>query len=322
MNKNMNKNIHITYYHTSHTGNYKASILSSGSMFQEILTSFIIAMLCNIEVIYHNSWERCKFINYKSFKKHTVTSLEKYDHIENINYRKWESITFKDMVDIKHIITNSKPNTLIVLNNISLINPSFLYKWYTLGYLDKDIYSELFIPTLRNMYFYDNTNNVSDGICIHIRTGDLNKRFWDKGLDLNYYTNIINTINNHCNYKIYIVYEGIGPNTTLELTQIWGPDKHTKFNYLWPRELKKLKNVILKEGNLDNINEQINDLCNAKYSILSPSTFSYYSGMISKGLKFVDHKVIDIRENTLKNTIDLPQFITYNDFSEVVHNII
>lgn len=313
----MEKNKHITYNHTSHMGNYKNSLLSSGAMFQEILTSFIIAMLCNIEVIYHNSWERCKFINYKSFKKHTVTSLEKYDHIENINYRKWESITFKDVVDIKHIITNSKPNTLIVLNNVSLINPSFLYKWYTLGYLNKDIYSELFIPKLRNMYFYDNNNIFLNDIYIHIRTGDLNKRFWDKGLNLDYYTNIINTINNHYDYNIYIIYEGIGTNTKLELVY-----KDPEFNYLWPRELVKLKNVILKEGNFNNINKHINYLCNAKYLILSPSTFSYYSGMINRGLKFVDHKVIDLGKNILRNTIDLPQFITYNDFSEVVHNIV
>ena len=44
--------------------------------------------------------------------------------------------------------------------------------------------------------------------------------------------------------------------------------------------------------------------------------------MINRGLKFVDHKVIDLGKNILRNTIDLPQFITYNDFSEVVHNIV
>ena len=48
-------------------------------------------------------------------------------------------------------------------------------------------------------------------------------------------------------------------------------------------QLVKLKNVILKDGNFNNINKHINYLCNAKYLILSPSSFSYYSGMINRG---------------------------------------
>ena len=80
----------------------------------------------------------------------------------------------------------------------------------------------------------------------------------------------------------------------------------------------KLPNVILNEGDLDNLNEQINELCCAKYLLISPSTFPYYSGMISNGLKFVDKRFIEMRENTLKNIIDLPKFIVYDNFKDVL----
>jgi len=309
-------NIHITYNHTSHASQYNNAILSSGAMFQEILTAFIVSMICDIEVVYHESWKYCKFISYESFKYHTITPLKKYDCAININYYNWNSISFKDLTKIKQTIDNCKSNTLIVLNNVSLINPSCLYKWFQQGYLRTNIYSDLFLPKLRNMYFYDR-NSESNGIYIHIRTGDIGQDNYNKGLDLEYYTKIINIINNYCKHKIFIVYEGVGSNTTSELIK-----RDSTFDYLWPRELKKLNNVILKEGNLQNINEQINMLCNAKYLILSPSTFSYYAGMISTGIKFVDNKIISMKQTTLRNTTDLPQFITYDDFSEVVHSIL
>jgi hypothetical protein len=88
---------------------------------------------------------------------------------------------------------------------------------------------------------------------------------------------------------------------------------------LWPRKLGELSNVILNEGDLDSLDKQINELCRAKYLLLSPSTFSYYSGIISNGLKLVDKKFIEIRENVLKNTIDLPQFIVFNKFEDVLN---
>ena len=82
-----------------------------------------------------------------------------------------------------------------------------------------------------------------------------------------------------------------------------------------------MPNVILNEGDLNNIDKQINELCRAKYLLLSPSTFSYYSGIISSGLKFVDNKFIKIRENILKNTINLPQFIVYDKFEDILKYI-
>ena len=306
---------HITYNHTSHV-----RYVSNGSVFQEILSCFIISIVCDLKVVYHNSWKYCGFITYDSFQKNTVKPLEKYDNIFNINdFLKWESITFDDLMNIKKFIDNCKDNTLIILGNVCLINPSFLYKWYKDGLLDKDYYTELFLPKIRELYFFDHDNEQIEQFYIHIRNGDIGKVFYDEGLTLEYYTNIIKLINSISDIKINIMYEGGDTKkTTLELTPCY-KNERVGYNHLWVRELGKLPNVILNEGNLENLDKQINELCRAKYLLLSPSTLSYYSGIISSGLKFVDKKFIEIRENVLKNTIDLPQFIVFTDFKEVLN---
>lgn len=308
---------YITYNHTSH-----ANIFSNGAIFQEILSCYIISIICDLKVVYHNSWKHCSgFITYDSFQKNTTKSLEKYDNIISIDqYLKWNSLSFNNLMDIKNIVSQCVDNTLIVLGNVCLINPSFLYKWYKEGILDKDNYTELFLPKIRELYFYDHDNTQINQFYIHIRNGDIGKKFYDEGLTLEYYTNIIKLINSVSDIKINIMYEGDTKNSNVYLSHCYVElRKQTNYNHLWVRELGKLPNVILNEGDLDNLDKQINELCRAKYLLLSPSSFSYYSGIISNGLKFVDNKFIKIRENILKNTIDLPQFIVYDNFEDVLN---
>ena len=283
---------HITYNHTSH-----ADDVSSGSVFQEILSCFIISIICDIKVVYHDSWKHCRFITYDSFQKNTTKPLDKYDNIININnYLKWESLSFDDLMDIKNIISQCVDNTLIVLSNVCLINPSFLYKWYKDGLLDKNYYTELFLPRLRE-----------------------GKRFYYEGLTIDYYTNIIKLINSVSDIKINIMYEGDSDKTTINpnLSSCY-TNQREGYNHLWCRELGKLPNVILNEGDLDNLDKQINELCNSKYLLLSPSTFAYYSGMISNGIKFVDKKIIDLHNNALRNTVDMPSFVVYDNFEDML----
>lgn len=308
---------YITYNHTSHAM-YSKNI-SNGAVFQEILSCYIISIICDLKVVYHDSWKHCSgFISYDSFQKNTTKPLNKYNNIININnYLKWESLSFKDLLNIKNIVSQCVENTLIVLSNVCLINPSYLYKWYKEGQLEKDYYSDLFLPKLRELYFYDNRNEEINQFCIHIRNGDIGKRFYDQGLTLEYYSNIIKLINSVSDIKINIMYEGDTQNSNVALSPCDVElRKKANYNHLWCRELGKLPNVILNEGDLDNLDKQINELCRFKYLLLSPSSLSYYSGIISNKLKFVDKKFIKIRENILKNTIDLPNFIVYDNFED------
>ena len=307
---------HITYNHTSHIKAYT----KNGAILQEILSTFIISLIFNIKVIYHETWHECLFITKNSFNKHTVKPLDKYDYIINITeYLKWDSISFSDLMNIKKRIEEAKENTLIILNNVCLINPSYLYKWYKQKLLVKNYYNELFLPKLRDLYFYERNNKEIEQFYIHIRNGDIGKRHYDEGLNLEYYTYIIKLINSISNIKINIMYEGENKKkTTLEHKHCYTTNR-LGYNHLWVRKLGDLPNVILNEGDLDNVKQHINELCRAKYILLSPSTFSYYSGMISNGLKFIDIKSINRYQNILKNTIDLPNFIVYDDFKNVLN---
>ena len=309
---------YVTYNHTSHAM-YSKNICN-GSVFQEILSCFIISIICDLKVVYHDSWKHCGFITYNSFKNNTTKLLEKYYNIINIdNYLKLESISFDDLMDIKTFISECSDNTLIILGNVCLINPSFLYKWYKNGLLDKDYYTELFLPKIRELYFYDHDNTQIDQFYIHIRNGDIGKRYYDEGLTLEYYTNIIKLINSVSDIKINIMYEGDTKNSNVYLSPCYVElRKKTNYNHLWCRELGKLPNVILNEGDLDNLDKHINELCSAKYLLSSPSHFSYYSSIISNGLKFVDDRVLNMHPDALGNTKDLPQFIFYDNFEDVL----
>jgi len=304
---------YITYKHTSHE-----RYVSNGSVFQEILSCYIISIFCNLEVVYHETWKYCGFITPKSFKRNTTKSLDNYEAKININnFCKWESLNFQDLIDIKTKINKMKDNTLIILGNVCLINPSYLYKWYKSGLLDVDYYSNIFLPKLNELYFYDHSNKEIEEFYIHIRNGDIGKKFYDSGLNLKYYTDIIKKINSVSDIKINIIYEGGDiKKTTLTLTDCFTKERKG-YNHLWVTELGELPNVILKEGNLDNLDLQINEMCRAKYLILSPSSLSYYSGMISKGIKFIDIKMINIRKNILLNTTCLPTFNVFREFDEI-----
>lgn len=306
---------HITYNHTSHV-----KYVSNGSVFQEILSCYIISIICDLKVVYHDSWKFCGFITYDSFQKNTTKPLEKYDNIFNINnFLKWESISFDDLMNIKNFIDNCNDNTLIILGNVCLINPSVLYKWYKEGLLEKDYYSELFLPKLKELYFNDHNSEQINQFYIHIRNGDIGNRYYNEGLTLEYYTNIIKLINDVSDIKINIMYEGDSNKTTINpnLSPCY-VNQRQGYNHLWCRELGKLPNVILNEGDLDNLDKQINELCRAKYLLISPSHFCYYSGITSNGLKFVDNKTINIHSDALKNTIDLPNFVVYDNFEDIL----
>ena len=58
------------------------------------------------------------------------------------------------------------------------------------------------------------------------------------------------------------MYEGDTQNSNVSLSHCYVDlRRKTNYNHLWCRELGKLPNVILNEGDLDNINKQINELC-------------------------------------------------------------
>ena len=305
------KSLHITYLHNSHR-----RLVSNADIFFQIFTCYILGIIFGGSIIYNNSWKYSNIITSDSYKNSCVKEFKKYDKIITINnFNKFSSITYQELNKIKNKCYY-QGNIKLVLTNVCVIHPDVIYKWYHQNIIEKDIYSQNIIPKLRKLYFYDKNNELIDAVAIHLRTGDLSKWTWDIGLNLDYYTNIINILNQHLNIKINIYYEGTGKKTTINLTKIFAKEREG-FNYSWVEELGKLKNVNLNEGDLDNCEQQFNELTRSKYLILSPSGFSLFSGFINKNKVFVDKLFIKDRPNIFKNVDILPEFITYDKFSNI-----
>ena len=308
--------IHITYKPSAQ------HVLSSGHILFEIFTTFIFSMLLDIKPVWDASWKKSLILTEQSIKYYTDKRLNKYDHVININnYIKWQSISFNDFINIKRQIERSKQkysNILIILSNVCVIHPDILCLWYNSKYILDDIYSLQAKPMLQKLYFHDHKQTELNEFAIHIRRGDLVLECYKYGLTLDYYKNIINILNKNIDIKINIYYEDgfTARNNTF--------DKEVKyFNYDDILILGNLKNVNLIKGcgtGLD-FHYHFNQLCNSKFVMMAPSSFSLWAGFISNGTVLVDKKCINCRPNLFRNSKIIPNFILFENFEDIIEDI-
>ena len=140
--------IHITYFPSPNHP------MSSGHIFFEIFTTFIFSQLIpNSKPVWNKTWEIIKILfQKKSYEKHTVLPLENYDKIIVINqYRKWESISFQDFLDIKQTIDEASKRygtIFIQFKNVCAIHPDVLHSWY----INKLLKENVFVEKSKNLY--------------------------------------------------------------------------------------------------------------------------------------------------------------------------
>lgn len=317
--------VYLTYVHSSHLkGVYK--FISSFSIFQEIFVCFLLKEILRdtkINIIYHDSWQYTRVLSKETFEKFCSEPLVSYDSIININnFRKFNSLSFDDFNKVKNTIINASKNSLINLSNVCLINPSFIYKWYLENKFEKDYYSLYIIPKMQELYFTNQKKLSKNTICIHLRLGDLQSVTYNFGFNCDFLENLINLINKYFNYDINIIYETNDKNTS-NMSNCHLSERNN-FNYNWCEEINKLKNiknVNLFPGNIDNINEHINLLCNSKILFLTMGSFGYYSGLISNAKVFVHDNVFKKEKNMYGNVNILPNFVIYKNLEEIENNI-
>ena len=305
--------IHITYFPSTN------GALSSGHIFFEIFTAFIFSQLIpEIKPVWNNKWNLSKFITKKSFQKYTEPPLSKYDKILVINqYRKWESISFQDFLDIKQLILTTKKqysNILVQLQNVCSIHPDVLHSWYTNKLIKENIYIEKTKPLLEKMYYFDNNSEPINAVGVHIRRGDLLDRLYKVGFTMDYYKSLITNINKVLDLPIYIYCESDEKEVTTRKQVGYSNQFNEDYNLL-----KNLKNVHIKLGNIHNFSEQFNELVRCKYLFLSPSGFSLWAAFISTGKIFYDKKCVEFRPEHFFTTHVLPNFLQYNTPSDILH---
>ena len=244
----------------------------SGHKLGEIFTCFILSCMLDVKILYNPTWEKQLIISKESFKKHSDNFNGNFDRIEKIsNVRKWKSILWEDFVNLKKKISNiNDENVLIELSNVYKIYPHIIYNWYLNKNLEEDIYHYKVLPKLRELYFYDHKENQINCITIHIRCGDLHNWMTKAGFTLDYYKKIVQVLNSNFNNKIKIFFEN---------------KNHQEFV-----ELKKLKNVEVYIGGVNDFDKHFNDMINSKVLIVSSSNMCVFATYLCKGLVLVDNK--------------------------------
>ena len=275
---------------------------SSGHIMLDIFSTVIFGFLFDAKVIYHESWSLSKIISINSWKEHCNKPLESYDHEITIDYiKEWKGLSIEQFNELKDKIFNlskTYKNILVKFTNVCKIHPHTLHVWHKEKYLSYDIYSEKVIPKLKQLYYFDNNNQILDIFSIHIRRADLDKGMINIGYTYEYYKNIINIINKYLNIKIKVYCDNLNYEDILPLNQ--------------------LKNTHIDIGGLDVFSKHFNEMCRSKYLFLSPSSFSIFTGYLSLGTVIGDEKLEKFRPNIF-NSSDLkitPNFNIHDNVNE------
>jgi len=273
----------------------------SGHKLKDIMSIFIIGMLIKAKVVYDDSFTNQHLLLFEDI---CVKKKKKYYSTIIIDNTKCSNgITFKKFKEIKKLILNKSKglkdnqHLLVIFKQRCRIHPYQLDNWFHKNKIDKNLFKSKLIPLLHKIYYVHTvpkhttikkssiipTNNVA----IHIRRGDLAEKLIREGFDANYYTQIINKLNQHLNLHINIYSEIDNSEDILVL--------------------KKLKNVNLFLGDVSNINEHFYALCTSKILILSRSSFSTWAAYLSKGLVVFQTNII----KHLYHKVDPNNFYSY-----------
>ena len=275
---------------------YKFNGGRSGHVFLFIFTIFIIAEYLQIKIFWDKSWNNQKIISEKSLKNYIdVIEHTSIDVIEN-KYDEFKSITFENFKVLCEKIKKSEKDFIYLKKYC--IHPHNLINWQNEKYINNNFFYKI-RNKLRELYYFDNKNELIDCITIHIRYGDLKKNFIKKGFDFNYYKNIIEIIRKQTDKQINIIKE---------------PDGEKIFD-----KLKEIKNLSIYSTN---IKDDFNLLCNSKILIISPSSFAYFAGLINKHMVLYDENIVNCRPNMFSNNLN-NIFIKYklHNFENILKKI-
>lgn len=277
----------------------------SGHVLCDIFTAFVFEALIDIKILYNDSWKNQLILTPSILKKHTYSFNGSIDFVFEINnICKWDCLTFDDVKQIKEQINqlvkeNKDKNVLVELSNVAKIHPHIVHHWYQQKKIPEDIYNNRILPKLREIYFEDHDENITDSISIHVRAGDLYHSIKnDIGFTFDYYNNIVDTLNKHFDTPINIFCEDSNSHDI--------------------KRLKNKKNVFIHIGGVSDFSSHFNKMINSRVLILSPSSMSLFAGYICKGLVLIDNKSIEWRLNVFGNNNLIQKFDNLNEKIEII----
>jgi len=172
---------------------YSQSGGRSGHALKDIASAIILSLFDkNLELCYHKSWNNqkiCKNFNIKNYKDIKY----KKEHIIQIRGKAWDGMQYSRLQSILNEIDALPDETMIKIKGVARIHPNQLHNWYHEGLIREDLFTNKFIPILKNFYNAVKKDPINQ-ISIHIRRGDIAKAMIESGWDLAFYKNIINKL--------------------------------------------------------------------------------------------------------------------------------
>ena len=282
---------------------------SSGHIFWEIITCFIISIMLDMKVVYNSVWKKSRIkIDYgKCSKSPPLISKEVID-----GNRSWGSVSFDKFQEL-----NKYKRKLIILTNVWSIHPDVLLVWEKENYIKTGTYTNIFKPMIEDLYFSVNNNQQLEVISIHLRRGDLYNHTYNDGYNIEYYQNLIKTIKSQSSLPIHIYTEKTGKGTTTSLSQSGDKREYHDTDHDDVEILSEIDGVKLFRGDLSDFESHFNQMCNSKHLVLGLSSMSLIAGFISHGNIYVDDGYKKSRPNLFRNVDLIPNFQVFNSSKEI-----
>lgn len=249
---------------------YKQKQGRSGHKLKDLMTTFIFSyFLDELTVCSNETWSNSILKNIDKFGVYKeLENLGKNKiiiELKDLNKR-YNGINFETFNNYINEIKKYN-NEIIVLKSPLRVHLYQLHNWYVEGLIKIDYFSLKLIPLLRKIYYFNkNEGEPQNVFSIHIRRGDISNKMIKQGWDIEFYKNIINSINETSNLKINIYSELENSDDLLEL--------------------KDMKNVNLMLGDASNLEDDIWNMVHSKYFLVSNSSLATWIAYLNKNIIF------------------------------------
>ena len=288
--------IYFTYYQTS-TGR-------SGHQLKDIMTVFMFSYFFeNAVCVKNRSWNKQQLLPHMDCPHEKTAKYDKIIRME-ANIKLWEGMSDEKFFETIQYIKNCSEegeNTLFVFLDVNRFHPVQLHNLFLSKKISVDYFTTKFLPQIRKFYYGTEEPASSNVVSIHVRRGDTAASNKKKGFHAQYYSRIIDIVNDLLNIPIHVYSEDYG-SKDLEV-------------------LQEKPNVTLFLGGTKELKEHFYNIVSSKFLFLSNSSFATWAAYITLGTvfhetalkikhfdhmeyppNFIGYNIDDLREKVTKYT--------------------
>lgn len=251
----------------------------SAHALKHIMSAYIISMLSeeDVEVLPGPGWNKQKIINFKT-KHNQQPALS----IKNKSIKgNWDGMPLNDVKKVLTDIQRMPDNCMFVLTGIQRVHPFQLSYWFENSLIKNDIFSQSFIPKIRELYFSNKTKETTDCLSVHVRRGDIarktNPHHKNRREDYSMFWDISYLEKNIQKFRQKF------PETQIN---IFSETRNSKD----VQRFAQKHNLNLKLGNSRTLEKDFHQMVSSKFFMPCNSGISTWASYISEGTKIFENK--------------------------------